>query len=108
MDRLLPVKQGGKPAQIFHMHIIVRDQKYCPSQIVDEENPMSRKKHWFHWILLILMMFSLSSTSTVMAQEADETAVYIIPNVFDVETRSVIAATGALILEVGHDYVLVE
>ena len=69
---------------------------------------MSRKKHWFHWILLIVMMFSLSSTSTAMAQDADETAVYIIPNVFDVETRSLIAATGALILEVGHDYVLVE
>ena len=69
---------------------------------------MSRKKHWFHWILLIVMMFSLSSTSTVAAQDADETAVYIIPNVFDVETRSLIAATGALILEVGHDYVLVE
>ncbi|MDQ2691278.1 MAG: M14 family metallopeptidase [Chloroflexota bacterium] len=69
---------------------------------------MSRKKYWFHWILLIVMMFSLSATSTAMAQEADETAVYIIPNVFDVETRSIVAATGALILEVGHDYILVE
>ncbi len=69
---------------------------------------MSRKKYWFHWILLIVMMFSLSATSTAMAQEADETAVYIISNVFDVETRSIVAATGALILEVGHDYILVE
>lgn len=29
-------------------------------------------------------------------------------NVFDVETRSAIATTGALILEVGHNYILVE
>jgi carboxypeptidase T len=69
---------------------------------------MSRQKVWFHWISLIVMMFSLSSTSTALAQEGDETAVYFVPNVFDMETRSAIAASGALILEVGHDYVLVE
>jgi hypothetical protein len=69
---------------------------------------MSRKKIWFHWISLIVLMFSFASASTAAAQEADETEVFIVPNVFDVETRSLIAATGALILEVGHDYVLVE
>ena len=69
---------------------------------------MSRQKVWFHWILLIVMMFSFSSTSTATAQSEDETKVYFVPNVFDVETRSLIAATGALILEVGHDYVLIE
>jgi carboxypeptidase T len=69
---------------------------------------MSRQKVWFHWLLLIVMMFGFSSTSTASAQGEDETQVFFIPNVFDVETRSRIAATGALILEVGHDYVLVE
>ena len=69
---------------------------------------MSRQKVWFHWILLIVMMFGLSSTSAVSAQGEDETQVFFVPNVFDVETRSQIAATGALILEVGHDYVLIE
>jgi len=69
---------------------------------------MSRQKVWFHWILLIVMMLGVSVTSTAAAQEEDETKVYYIPNVFDVETRSRIAATGALILEVGHDYVLIE
>jgi hypothetical protein len=69
---------------------------------------MSRKKVWFHWTLLIIMMLSLSSASSAIAQEADETQIYFIPNVFDVETRSAIASTGALILEVGHDYILVE
>jgi len=38
----------------------------------------------------------------------DETPVYYVANVFDVGTRSQITATGAAILEVGHDYVLVE
>jgi carboxypeptidase T len=69
---------------------------------------MSRNKVWFHWMLLIVMMFSFSSASSAIAQQGDETQIYLIPNVFDVETRSVIASTGALILEVGHDYVLVE
>ena len=69
---------------------------------------MSRQKVWFHWILLIVMMFGVSSTSAVSAQGEDETQVFFVPNVFDVETRSQIAATGALILEVGHDYVLIE
>jgi carboxypeptidase T len=69
---------------------------------------MSRQKVWFHWILLIVMMFGFSFPSTASAQDEDPTTVYFVPNVFDVETRSAIAATGALILEVGHDYVLVE
>jgi murein tripeptide amidase MpaA len=57
--------------------------------------------------MLIVMVFSFSSTATAQV-EVDETTVYMIHNVFDVETRSAIAATGALILEVGHDYILVE
>jgi hypothetical protein len=67
---------------------------------------MFKHKNWFHLALLFVMVFSLSSTAT--AQSEDATTVYYIPDVFDVETRSAIAATGALILEVGHDYVLVE
>ena len=68
---------------------------------------MFKSRRWIHWALLIIMMFSFSSTATAQG-EIDETAVYMIHNVFDVETRSAIAATGALILEVGHNYILVE
>jgi hypothetical protein len=42
------------------------------------------------------------------AQTSKDTATYKIAQVFDVHTRSAIAATGAAIFEVGHDYVLVE
>src|SRR5215510_3611538 len=68
---------------------------------------MMKSRYWLHWVMLIVMMFSFSSTAAAQGQ-ADETDVFYIANVFDVETRSAIAATGALILEVGHDYVLVE
>jgi hypothetical protein len=54
----------------------------------------------------MVMIFALSTSAT--AQSEDITTVYYIPDVFDVETRTAIASTGALILEVGHDYVLVE
>jgi hypothetical protein len=67
---------------------------------------MIKSKYWFHWVLLIVMILAMSVTAS--AQSSDATTVYYIPNVFDVETRSAIAATGALILEAGHDYVLVE
>ena len=69
---------------------------------------MSKSRRWFHWILLAVMAFSFSSTIPATAQNDSATTVYYIPDIFDVETRSAIAATGALILEVGHDYVLVE
>ena len=68
---------------------------------------MFKSRHLFHWAVLIVMIFSLSSTAAAQGP-TDETEVYYIPNIFDVETRSAIAGTGALILEVGHDYVLVE
>jgi zinc carboxypeptidase len=70
---------------------------------------MSRKKVWFHWLLLIVMLFGFSSASPAAAQDDKKaTGVYWVPGVFSVEERSAIAATGALIWEVGHDYVLVE
>ncbi|MFN0087033.1 MAG: M14 family metallopeptidase [Blastocatellia bacterium] len=51
----------------------------------------------------------IRTTAAVRAvQQEKEARVYIIRNVFDVRTRSAIARTGALIIEVGHDYILVE
>jgi hypothetical protein len=47
-------------------------------------------------------------TATATAQPFKGTGTYKIEHVFDVRTRSAIAATGAGIIEVGHDYVLVE
>jgi len=74
---------------------------------------MTQRKHWNRWLLLIAMVVSLlgltpASAASTTTQGEDETIVYIVRDVFDVQTRSAIAATGALILEVGHDYVLVE
>jgi len=68
---------------------------------------MIKSKNWIRWALLIVMMLSLSTTAVAQSEE-DSTAVYWVPNVFTVEDRTFIASTGALILEVGHDYVLVE
>jgi len=67
---------------------------------------MIKMRYWIHWVLLMVMIFAMSSSAT--AQSEDLTTVYYVPNVFDVETRTIIASTGALILEVGHDYVLAE
>ena len=59
--------------------------------------------------LTIVSLFGFTFTTPAVSQgAADETKVYIVHNVFDVQTRSAIAATGALILEVGHDYILIE
>lgn len=69
---------------------------------------MSRRKVWLHWMLLIVMMFSFAIVVPAIAQDDKEkgTKVYWVPNVFTAEERSAIAATGALIWEAGHDYVL--
>ena len=58
--------------------------------------------------LLLALLLGLSLAAPSAAQPAKETGTYKISNVFDVHTRSAIAATGADIFEVGHDYVLVE
>ena len=42
------------------------------------------------------------------SNSAQIVSTYRVANVFDVQTRSAIAATGANLFEVGHDYVLVE
>jgi hypothetical protein len=48
------------------------------------------------------------TVSPAAAQPYKGTGTYKIEHVFDVRTRSAIAATGADVFEVGHDYVLVE
>ena len=68
---------------------------------------MIKGKRLLHSFVLIVMMFSFFSPAAAQGP-SDETEVLYIADVFDAETRSAIAASGALILEVGHDYVLVE
>ena len=58
--------------------------------------------------LVALLALTLSPAATALKQTDERTPVYIIHNVSNVQTRSAIAATGALIIEVGKDYVLVE
>lgn len=73
---------------------------------------MNRKKSFqrtFVGIALVALLgLSLSTAVPALKQSDERTPVYIIHNVFDAETRSAIAATGALIIEAGKDYVLVE
>jgi hypothetical protein len=62
-----------------------------------------------HVSMLAVMFLSLTLSSPAVAQsEGDGTLVYYVPNVLTVKQRTFIASTGALILEVGHDYVLIE
>ncbi len=62
--------------------------------------------------VLGLVCFAMLGFATASAQEPegekDRTAVYYIAKVVRLKQRNEIAKTGALILEVGHDYVLVE
>jgi hypothetical protein len=69
---------------------------------------MFNRRKIFHIALLIAMVFSLSTSAVAQGNKDKETEVYWVPNVFTVEERSAIAETGAVIWEVGHDYVLVE
>ena len=58
--------------------------------------------------LALALLLGLSLAVPAGAQSTKDTATYKISQVFDARTRSAIAATGADIFEVGHDYVLVE
>jgi len=57
--------------------------------------------------LALALLLGLGATVPAAAQSAG-VGLYKISKVYNVETRSAIAATGAGIIEVGHDYVLVE
>ena len=69
---------------------------------------MFKSRKLINWALLFVMMFSLSTSAAAQKDKDKGTKVYYVPNVFTVEERSAIAETGAVIWEVGHDYVLVE
>jgi hypothetical protein len=59
-------------------------------------------------LALVLLLSALPRTSAAQRLTPDTPQVYMVNNVRDVASRSTIAATGALIIEVGHSYVLVE
>jgi hypothetical protein len=69
---------------------------------------MLKNRNWVRLALLLVLLFSLSSGATAQSDKDKGTKVYWVPNVFTVEERTAIAETGAVIWEVGHDYVLVE
>jgi carboxypeptidase T len=59
--------------------------------------------------LVLTALLALLAIAPAAAQPAGEgPQLYKVANVLDVHTRSAIAATGAGIIDVGHDYVLVE
>jgi hypothetical protein len=58
--------------------------------------------------LMLTLLLGLVLAAPSAAQPVTGITTYRISNVFDVETRSAIAGTGANIFEVGRDYVLVE
>ena len=59
-------------------------------------------------VVLVVLAALLRPPVGSLDSEPKDVKVYIVRQVFRVETRSAIAATGASILEVGHDYVLIE
>jgi len=59
-------------------------------------------------LALALLLLGLAVAAPAAAQPYQGIGTYKIPHVFDVRTRSAIAATGAGIIEVGHDYVVAE
>ena len=59
-------------------------------------------------LTLALLLVGLAAAAPAAAQPFKDTGTYKISQVFDARTRSAIAATGADVVEVGHDYVLVD
>ena len=59
-------------------------------------------------VVLAILAALLRPPVGALQGEPNDLGIYIVRPVFTVETRSAIAATGASILEVGHDYVLME
>ncbi len=74
---------------------------------------MGRQKLWVVlaivgvWMLSLVQLLPTTAAQTT-APDADETSIYIIEGLSTPESRSRVAMTGALILEVGHDYILIE
>jgi hypothetical protein len=58
--------------------------------------------------LTLALAVGIGGTASGAAPDAADAGLYKVSGVFDVKTRSAIAATGAGIVEVGHDYVLIE
>jgi hypothetical protein len=71
-------------------------------------NPIKSYRALLGITLALLLLLSLFPAVPALKQTEQRTPVYVIHNVSDTTTRSAIAATGALIIEVGKDYVLVE
>ena len=69
---------------------------------------MSRNKLPSGLGLMLALLLGLAAAAPAAAQPYQGVGTYKISQVFDVHTRSAIAATGADIVEVGHDYILVE
>ena len=69
---------------------------------------MFKSRKLIYWVMLIALVLSVSTSAMAQSNTDKGTKVYWIPDVFTVEQRSAIASTGAVIWEVGHDYVLVE
>lgn len=58
--------------------------------------------------LVALVALALPLAASGQDTGPDDTGFYVVKKVMNVEARSTIAATGAFIVEVGHDYILVE
>ncbi len=59
-------------------------------------------------LCLTLAVFGVSIAAAYDPEPSERARVYYVPNIVSVSQRNQIARTGALIVEVGHDYVLVE
>ncbi len=71
-----------------------------------------RKRGWLRLGLPVLVLFLavvlVSAAPAATGLDPSDSGVYQVKHIFDVRSRSAIAATGAYIFEVGHDYVLVD
>ncbi|MFL6195773.1 MAG: M14 family metallopeptidase, partial [Thermoanaerobaculia bacterium] len=73
-------------------------------------HPFRRPSHWMPGAvaLALALLLGVTAAAPAQAQPYQGLGTYKISRVFDARGRSAIAATGADIVEAGHDYVLVE
>lgn len=72
---------------------------------------MIRRKTWIRLALFVVVVIALAGliwATAAAGSDSKTSRFYLVQKVLDVYTRSAIAATGADIVEVGHDYVLIE